>query len=61
MYLAATKEGRRIYLNRSVIDADVVIPVGRIGFHPIMGYRGPWSVIFPGSLTARLWRRFAAG
>jgi lactate racemase len=48
MYLAATKEGRRIYLNRSVIDADVVIPVGRLGFDPIMGYRGPWSVIFPG-------------
>jgi lactate racemase len=46
-YLAATKEGRRIYLNRRLTDADVVIPVGRLGYDPIMGYRGPWSVIFP--------------
>ena len=46
-YLAATKEGRRIYLNRALTDADVVIPVGRLGYDPIMGYRGPWSVIFP--------------
>jgi nickel-dependent lactate racemase len=46
-YLAATKEGRRIYLNRVLSDADVVIPVGRLGYDPIMGYRGPWSVIFP--------------
>jgi lactate racemase len=46
-YLAATKAGRRIYLNRALSDADVVIPVGRLGYDPIMGYRGPWSVIFP--------------
>ena len=46
-YLAATKQGRRIYLNRLLTDADVVIPVGRLGYDPIMGYRGPWSVIFP--------------
>lgn len=46
-YLAATRQGQRIYLNRLLTDADVVIPVGRLGYDPIMGYRGPWSVIFP--------------
>jgi lactate racemase len=46
-YLAATKQGRRIYLNRILTDADVVIPIGRLGYDPIMGYRGPWSVVFP--------------
>jgi lactate racemase len=46
-YLAATKQGRRIYLNRILTDADVVIPVGRLGYDPIMGYRGPWTVLFP--------------
>jgi hypothetical protein len=46
-YLATTKEGRRIYLNRHVTDADVVVPVGRLGYDPILGYRGPWSAIFP--------------
>ncbi len=34
-------------LNRILTDADVVIPVGRLGYDPIMGYRGPWSVVFP--------------
>jgi hypothetical protein len=47
-YLAATRDGRRIYLNRHLTDADVVIPVGRAGFDPVVGYRGPWSVLFPG-------------
>jgi hypothetical protein len=46
-YLSATKEGRRIYLNRHLTDADVVIPVGELGFDPVLGYRGPWSLIFP--------------
>jgi lactate racemase len=46
-YLAATKEGRRIYLNRLLTDADVVIPVGRLGYDPNLGHRGPWSVIVP--------------
>ncbi|MGC8642747.1 MAG: lactate racemase domain-containing protein [Isosphaeraceae bacterium] len=47
-YLSTTKDGRRIYLNRSITDADVVIPVGRLGYDPVLGYRGPWSVLFPG-------------
>ncbi len=51
-YLATTKEGRRIYLNRQLTDADLVLPVGRVGFDPIVGYCGPWSVLFPG-LTDR--------
>ena len=46
-YLATTEEGRRIYLNRNLTDADVVVPVGRLGYDPILGYRGPWSVVFP--------------
>ena len=51
-YLATTKEGRRIYLSRHLTDADVVVPVGRVGFDPILGYCGPWSVLFP-ELTDR--------
>lgn len=46
-YLATTKEGRRVYLNRYLTDADVVIPLGRLGYDPITGYRGPWSAVFP--------------
>jgi hypothetical protein len=47
-YLATTQGGRRIYLNRHLTDADVVVPIGEIGFDPLLGHRGPWSVLFPG-------------
>ncbi len=46
-YLSATSVGRRVYLNRLLTDADVVVPVGRLGFDPVLGYRGPWSLLFP--------------
>jgi hypothetical protein len=48
-YLATTEEGRRVYLGRLLTDADLVIPVGTLGYDPALGYRGPWSVVFPGS------------
>jgi hypothetical protein len=51
-YLATTKEGRRVYLNKHLTDADMVLPVGLFGFDPILGYRGPASLVFPG-LTDR--------
>jgi hypothetical protein len=47
-YLASTSGDRRIYLNRLLTDADVVVPVGRLGHDSALGYRGPWSLIFPG-------------
>lgn len=46
-YLATTKQGRRIYLNRHLTDADVVVPVARLGYDPVLGHRGPWSLLFP--------------
>ncbi len=46
-YLATTKQGRRVYLNRLLTDADLVVPVGRLGFDSVLGYHGPWSVLFP--------------
>lgn len=47
-YLASTKAGRRVYLNRAMLDADVVFPVGLLSFEPMHGHRGPWSLVFPG-------------
>lgn len=46
-YLASTERGRRVYLNRLLTDADFVLPIGRLGFDPVLGHRGPWSVLFP--------------
>ena len=47
-YLATTESGRRIYLNRLLADADIVIPIGRLGYGPGGRLTGPWSVIDPG-------------
>ena len=47
-YLASTARGERIYLSRYAVEADFVLPVGMIGFDPILGYRGVGSVLFPG-------------
>ena len=47
-YLATTTNGRRVYLNRRLTDADFVLPVSRLAFDPIGGVRGPWDVVFPG-------------
>lgn len=47
-YLASTAGGRRVYLNHILTDADVVIPIGQLGYDPLWGRRGPWSALFPG-------------
>jgi hypothetical protein len=46
-YLATTAAGRRVYLNRLLTDADFVLPIGQLGFDDRLGYRGPWSAVFP--------------
>lgn len=51
-YLATTSGGRRIYLNRLVVDADVVVPVGLLAYDAFLGYRGPWQALFPGASDA---------
>ncbi len=47
-YLATTAEGRRVYFNRTLADADVVLPVGLLRYDPVVGRHGPWSLMFPG-------------
>jgi nickel-dependent lactate racemase len=46
-YLATTKQGRRVYLNRTVVDADqAVILTGR-SFDPLLGSTGGASALYP--------------
>jgi nickel-dependent lactate racemase len=47
-YVAATKAGTRVYLNRDVVDADLVVLCGRVNYHPLLGYSGTGSSLFPG-------------
>ncbi len=47
-YLATTSSGRRVYLNRTLVEADAsVILTGR-GYDPLTGYAGAEAAVFPG-------------
>jgi len=46
-YLAATKEGHRIYLNRTLVDADQSIVLTGRGYDSLMGYSGAIGAIYP--------------
>jgi nickel-dependent lactate racemase len=46
-YLATTKAGRRIYLNRTLVDADQLVVIGRIGYDTVLGYHGGIGDVFP--------------
>jgi nickel-dependent lactate racemase len=46
-YLATTRQGRRLYLNRTAVDADQVIVLGRRGFDPLLGYSGCEGALYP--------------
>ena len=47
-YLTTTREGRRIYLNRTLLDADQIIVLSRRPYNTDHVYAGAASSIFPG-------------
>jgi nickel-dependent lactate racemase len=46
-YLAANKKGRPIMLNRHLLDADFVVPIGCLDLASISGYHGRHGGLFP--------------
>jgi nickel-dependent lactate racemase len=46
-YLATTKQGRRIYLNRTVVDADQVVVLSGRSHDPLLGYGGAEASLYP--------------
>jgi nickel-dependent lactate racemase len=46
-YLATTQGGRRIYLNRAVVEADQLVVLTRRGYDPLLGYSGSEGALFP--------------
>ncbi len=46
-YLASTKAGRRLYLNRTLVEADFVILLTGRGYDPLTGYAGAEAAVFP--------------
>ncbi len=47
-YLATTRQGRRIYLNRSAVDADQLVLLTRRTYDPLLGYAGAECALYPG-------------
>lgn len=46
-YLATTRQGRRIYLNRTAVDADQLVVLAARGYDPLLGYSGSVGSIYP--------------
>src|SRR5713101_2991738 len=46
-YLATTRQGRRLYLNRTAVDADQLIVLAGRGYDPLLGYSGTAGALFP--------------
>jgi nickel-dependent lactate racemase len=46
-YLATTRQGRRLYLNRSVVDADQVVVLSGRRYDPLLGLGGAAGMIYP--------------
>jgi nickel-dependent lactate racemase len=46
-YLASTKAGHRIYLNRSAVDADQLVVLTGPHFDPVLGYAGAEGAVYP--------------
>ncbi len=57
-YLAATADGRPIYLNRLIHDADLVISIGVLRLPDSPGYHGIGSGLFPAFSDAASLQRF---
>lgn len=46
-YLATTKDGRRVYMNRTLVDADQVIILSARRHHPLLGLTGAAHLVYP--------------
>jgi nickel-dependent lactate racemase len=46
-YLATTRQGRRLYLARTVVDADQVVVLSGCRYDPVLGYSGAEGALYP--------------
>ncbi|MCA9187717.1 MAG: lactate racemase domain-containing protein [Pirellulaceae bacterium] len=57
-YLATSRDGQPIYINRLICDADLAIPIGVVKPRQGLGNLGLYSGIFPTFADARTQERF---
>jgi nickel-dependent lactate racemase len=46
-YLASNEENHAIYLNRRIVEADFVLPIGPVRLESSFAYFGTWEGLFP--------------
>ncbi|HVA47167.1 MAG TPA: lactate racemase domain-containing protein [Pirellulales bacterium] len=56
--LASNHEGKPVYMNRTLLDADLVVPIGCLRHEPTIGYYGQYGGLFPTFSDARTQSRF---
>lgn len=59
-YLAAASDGEPIYFNRTLADADIVIPVGAFRANETLAYYGVHGGLFPAFADLETQQRFRA-
>jgi nickel-dependent lactate racemase len=48
VHLGESKKGTPVWINRTVVEADVRIEIGNVCAHPVAGYGGGAKIIVPG-------------
>jgi nickel-dependent lactate racemase len=57
-FLGPDRHGEPIYINRRIVDAEVVISVGTLSTANSLGYLGVHGTIIPWYSDVRMWQRF---
>ena len=56
--LASSRDGKPVYLNRTLLDADLVIPIGCLRHEPTIGYFGQYGGLYPTFADTKAQERF---
>jgi len=46
-YLGANRKGKRLYLNRTLVDADQIVVLSERHYDPLLGYSGAEGALYP--------------
>jgi nickel-dependent lactate racemase len=56
--LGTSHQGKPVYLNRTMLDADLVVPIGCLRREATIGYHGQYGGLFPSFADAKTRERF---
>ena len=59
-YIASSDSGRRIYLNRTLVESDTSIVLSGRSYDPLHGYGGCESFLYPLFADAEAWQNYAS-